>query len=524
MDTIGGTCIARGAFQAKAYVSGHRKPRHALLLLTFSVLLGSVDGVGRVLPVRELAHNQETVPHAWTPSFLRTVARDSASLSGVLFARSDDSPNESYGASLPGLVVWRAIGMSLILLTVGACWGLEIVLSHCGKSVHGSDEEKELLLPCDLRHSRHIIKSLGAAKYLFTWWFLLSSMQNVDEQESNHLDLRIMFGRWGCLAPSFFWMVSGFVNSYSKFTGPNPDAREDVVEVIVRKILPWYPLFLCSLTICAFLSFSTDAEDWSHFMACAFLVHPLIFGDDHFPWLDNIWPLSFLVVYLVFWSPVHEALRQSTDNILWTLFGGCFVVVLLLSLLQWFVADKIIVVLSQGAICFLYGQILAAWFVKRCTEKRAVSPDVSTSRVMFSEVHIVRKEVPFVVRYGATLGLVGLGVQALVYSPTDHLWFIEMESLVARGLCLPVIAVAIAGFACNKDPIAKLFCRRPFRWMEMLVFTTFILSSPLQHVFDSAVGWSGLTWTYSATLIILAAGVHTFAERPWRKSLGSRTK
>uniref|UniRef100_A0A7S1EWB9 Uncharacterized protein n=1 Tax=Noctiluca scintillans TaxID=2966 RepID=A0A7S1EWB9_NOCSC len=432
----------------------------------------------------------------------------------------------------------RAFCILMVVFILGSCWALEALLSahyDTQKVENVSMEERSndhVVVEKELRarhDSKHFIHSLSFVKYLAAIWFIVDQTWKTNVLYTSQGDPWGIFARWGCMAPPFFFMCSGFTNSYSQLVGPDLRQEKNFFSAMLTRVVPWYPLFFFSLLVCAIIYPTADAESWSHFMANSFLVHRLLFSGEHFPFLTQDWPLCFLMVYLLLWLPVHSAFKESTNNMLWSFFSLTVLAVIPIVTLEWYcMVDVPVFILLSFWPGFAFGQALAVWFVKTCMEKQAIRANSAQSRVLFPEVFVLRhaKELPPLVRFGPTLGLFVLGVQAFIYSPNDTVWMFNksLKPLVTKGLFLPVLGIMIAGFACNADPISKLFSRTPFRWSERLVCATYILSIPVVHAFSAVSAWHGFSFVYFVVLFFSALILHTLLEQPWRAYLGIRAR
>merc|ERR1719454_2739817 len=223
----------------------------------------------------------------------------------------------------------------------------------------------------------------------------------------------------------------------SKLTSP-PEQRnkeEDFIHAMVKRVLSWYPFYLIALIWCAMRVATVEAEDWAHFMAHGMTVHGIVWGEnDTFPFLTgDVW-LSWLVVYLLAWAPVHAAIAETSeyqkDSIIWTIFTVIFLIMIPSVFLEWIyfsnVAPFLVIQLWPS---FLFGQALAFWFVKHCMEERDVQ--VGTSAVVTKPVWVRKNvtEIPVPVRFGVTISFLVLGVIFFSLSPHDTTPLIQLPVL-----------------------------------------------------------------------------------------------
>jgi len=267
-------------------------------------------------------------------------------------------------------------------------------------------------------------------------------------------------------------------------------------------------------------SWSIDAEDWSHYLADVLLINGIIWEKTTFPFMIGDWWLCYLMVYLLVWSPMHQALYYSTKSVLWTVFTIAYVLAIPSAVLEWYWFGEMAPwVLIQYWPAFVMGQALAAWLVNTCMQQKSTT---------FPPMYVMRPvhELPLPARFGTTLSLMLFGIIAFSFSPNDKLPLLRkpVAPLLLKGGLLPFLAMMVTGLACEVDPIAKLFARFPFRWTEKLYFTTFILQVPIHNTVKDLTGWEGLSWTFSASLLVASILGHFLFERPWRQLLGLRVK
>merc|ERR1719454_1664305 len=104
--------------------------------------------------------------------------------------------------------------------------------------------------------------------------------ENGQKQTSMEGEPWAVFARWGALAAPWFYMVSGFTNSYSKMVGPAENRHsEEFIHAMVKRVLTWYPFYLLALIWCAIRFATTDAEDWAQFLAHGMTVQGVVWAD-----------------------------------------------------------------------------------------------------------------------------------------------------------------------------------------------------------------------------------------------------
>mmetsp|Transcript_58910 Transcript_58910/g.137678 ORF Transcript_58910/g.137678 Transcript_58910/m.137678 type:complete len:649 (+) Transcript_58910:120-2066(+) len=412
----------------------------------------------------------------------------------------------------------QGFGILLVILLVALIWFVELSLSSGSTSL--PFEQRSDAEPTNVG----FLHGLTFMRYLMSWYVVIYNFYT--PAQVGYSNAWAVFAEWGALSGPWFFMVSGFVNSYSKCLRSKIGQHEDFMEAAWRRIATWYPFFIIGLLWCvAGNNFTSRAQDWSHFMANTFLVHRLAWGEDYFPFYIGDWWLCFLAVYLLTWAPIHRALSESDNSILWTLFVMGWVSTIPITFLEWlFMGEFPLFRLVAYWPSFAYGQALAHWFVMHCMklELRKDSP-----LAVGEEVYTLKPEaeLPVIVQYGVTPIVVGLCTFFFTVSPRDELPFtqVTLEPLFLRGGLLPVLAVLILGLASGVDPLARFFSRTPFRWFGKLALMNYLFHVPLRRSLAQLEGNSddlSLTASYVFLLFLTTIALHYALERPFRHYLG----
>jgi len=418
-----------------------------------------------------------------------------------------DSANRVAGVKVK-MAAKRICGILLVFLLIGACWSFELLRAQ------RVEDEKQKAAP--------FFHALSFIRYIMAWLLVACNFYGKGQPPEFFVGgVLDKVAQWGELAIPWFFFVSGFGHSYSQVVSPNPDKQEDWFYAMVRRAATWYPLFAISLTFCALRLGSVEAEDWSHYVACLLLVNGIIWDRTGFPFLTGDFWLSYLVFYLMAWGPMHQVLMNSTNSVIWTLFTISFLILFPSAIMEWyFFEDWTIFVMVQYWPTFVSGQGLAIWFVRNCMICRPGSRVDSVS----ADIWDVKpaQELPRLLRSGATQSLLALGLIMFIISPHDKLPLLRqpVAPLVLKGGLLPLFGVLVAALACEVDPVARFLSRAPFRWTSKLAFTTFIFQVPVHQFVRDRTGWTGLTWTFSSSLLVVSALGYALLERPWRLLFG----
>jgi len=432
-------------------------------------------------------------------------------------------------------------GMLGVLLLAAAAWATELVLT---KQLNEHAEEE--LEPLEDLEECRFLRALGFARYIAALHVVLDHFwkRPVGDEVAVPGDTWAVFARWGLLSAPLFFVLGGFCSTYWKLIGPRRTADEDPIWAMVRKVRSWYPLYALSLTWCAVRLLSKEAEDWSHYIANMCLINSIIWDNEQFPYLSGGWWLCYFMVFLLTWSTMYKVLYDSVyptrgrdsstannDSVLWTVFLTSWAMCIPSALFEWyFIEDFPPFAIIQYWPSFLFGQALAFWFVLHCMRPATLVPDAASGngrrQGSGAFVMLEQHEIMPVVRYGPTIAYVVLGLQCFMYSPYDNFAPTNqpVTPLVMKGGLLPLLGLLVLGLACEADPIAKLFARKPFLWADRLAFGTFALQVPVHNAVQDVFGFTGLTWTFSVTLLATTLLGHWWIERPWRKYLALRCK
>lgn len=427
----------------------------------------------------------------------------------------------------------ESLGIMTFIVFIAFSWIVELATTarKPGTSRHfvetdSEPREKEIRSPI---RDQKMLYAISFVRYLMSWHVVLNNFYRRGDghQTSAVGQPWAVFARWGVLAAPWFFIASGFTNTYSKLTGPRPDQEEDFMYGMVRRVATWYPLFLLTLTWCALRMWSTQAEDWSHYMANMLLIHGVIWENGYFPFMIGDWWFCFLMVYLLTFSPMYGVLSSCANSVLWTMFTLAFVVAVPSAMLEWHMFGKFPpFLLLQYWPSFIFGQALAVWFVRTCMQQRAAVVAKGSARV--GHVWVIRPvhEIPALVRFGVTVSFAAFGIMFFTFSPYDHLPLIhkEVAPLLIKGGLAPLQGLMIVGLACEVDPMAKLFARKPFRWAEKVTLTNFVFQVPVHNAVRDLFGWDGFTWTFSFALFSFSVLGYLAIELPWRRFLGVRAK
>lgn len=245
---------------------------------------------------------------------------------------ADLQQNLVYASEVPSAkAVTSSWGILIVLAVIGTLWMLELLLTKRfdEKMLEHADQKKNPDRP-------HWLAALGAARYLMSWHVVLGNFYSpggmTDFSSGNQW---YSFASWAALAAPWFFAVSGFSHTYAKLVGLCADVQEDWFYGMLQRIAPWYPFALISLVCCAIRSRSAQAEDWADFMANVLLIHGFIWDGTRFPYMLGDWWLSFLALYLIFFSPLYQAIRDAPNSLLWTVFFIAILCAVPIAIFDW---------------------------------------------------------------------------------------------------------------------------------------------------------------------------------------------
>lgn len=401
-----------------------------------------------------------------------------------------------------------SMGIIIVICLIAILWIVEFLLTRRYDQRELETKEEE----------PHYLVGLGSMRYMMAWHVVLFNFY----QRGNTSALWLTFSKWGEIGVPWFFVVSGFVNSYWKQVGPRADVQEDWFWAMLRRVATWYPLFVITVVWCAIRSFSIAADDWSHFLANTLLVHGLVWDGSNvsFPYVLGNWWLSYLMVYLLAYTPLHHVLATASNSVIWTVFTTACCLAIPIAIMEWWFMEGVpLFGLLQYWPSFVFGQTLAFWFVRNCMHlQRGNSALVYTMRPMH--------ELPPLVRFGGTLSLLVFGIMYFCFSPQVKLPLIHkpLAPLLLKGGLLPLLGLQVTGLASEVDPIAKLFARRPFRWGEKFAVATFIFQGPVHNFIEDTTSWKGMTWTFAVALFVFSLFGHFGLEKPWRELLTRKVR
>mmetsp|Transcript_116313 Transcript_116313/g.315817 ORF Transcript_116313/g.315817 Transcript_116313/m.315817 type:complete len:398 (+) Transcript_116313:40-1233(+) len=386
------------------------------------------------------------------------------------------------------------------------------------------------------------IDSLGFVRFLFAWHLVFDNFYQTESETSADCGAWALLARWGNTAVPFFFLSSGFVNTYEKLIADPSSTKtqstfarkttiqEDAFFGMLRSVSRWWPLYALALSLCALQMYNYDAEEWTHYVAGLLLISGLIWTPHSssgigvatatgWPYLFQDQYLCFMMVYLLTLPFGIEVLNECSDQHLWFLMGMCVWVTVPTTLMEWYFLSEGFAPfnLMQMFPAFVFGQSLACWFVRNC---------LTYTRAMTYEPRPLQ-DLHWCTRFGVTLGFVVLSVMFFSFSPYDKLPLLEKDTFIPlfKGGLLPLLGMLMVGLAAGCDPLAKLFARRPFRWGSRVTMATFLFQVPAIHAYQEVMGYpDDFSWGACAWLLTVTVSVHYLLERPYRKALGFREK
>lgn len=458
-------------------------------------------------------------------------------------ADAQATAREIYAATSPQASASAAmIGALVIILLI---WTFELALAKepedrpkeeaVSSRVSTHDELSESV------QNPRFLNALGCARYLAVIHVVLDNfwLRPDIQRFVEKGDTWEVFARWGVLSAPFFFVLGGFCSTYWKLVGPQRSYEEDNVWAMFRKVRAWYPIYALALTWCAVRLLSNSAEDWSHYLGSMALINGVLWSEEQYPYLNGSWWLCYFMVYLMTWSSTYKVLYDSVypqrgasessyeakAKILQSILIACWGVCIPFSLLEWHVfKGSVFFALIQYWPSFIFGQALAFWFILRCARPRALVPESASDDDVF--VMVEAREIHALLRFGPTIAYVLLTAVFFSFSPYDNVPAMNqpVTPLVLKGGLLPLFGILVLGLACEADPVARFFARRPFRWLDKVAFATFVLQVPVHKTVEDVYGYTGISWTFSASLFAASVVAHAFIERPWRTYLELRSK
>lgn len=300
------------------------------------------------------------------------------------------------------------------------------------------------------------------------------------------------FARWGFTWVPFFFIVSGFVLTFSRLTSQNPERTEPIHRFVWKRLGSVYPLFVLSLVMLLFVEswhgHPMSTTTWvslpfSLLLMQAWTWHSLDCQPSEFTvclasWNIPTWFLSCLFVYWIAWTPLYHKVRALSIRgtqiamALCVLFGlawpsGTF---LLLGLhgssFPW--GEPLLEIAKFNPISyvhvFVFGMLLARLFVE---SEKSLLGDVCgrcgalAAYVILIAIFCALRD-PF-----ASLPLCG----------TDLVG--NLTLLFRNCLLMPVHGLLVWGLAMERDPLAKLFSQRPLVYGGLISYPQYVLQVPV---------------------------------------------
>lgn len=347
------------------------------------------------------------------------------------------------------------------------------------------------------------LEALGLLRYCASWHVVSDHFfHNGDPWGKNSIFSRLFC--WGLASVPLFFMLSGFILTYTRLRSRDPDKIDGTFEFLRKRLATIYPIFLFTavcmaiikLTIAAGPSETLNVKKIADFTTTVLLVHNWVAEDFFpidFPFIYVEYFLSCIMVYWLFWGSFYRMVVRRAH--LWVLamaMSFWWVIPLLhrILLLQsyqepsGFAHDLV----HQKFVChgmlyvffnvtpFFWGMLLSRVFVDTCTDL------ASCGERVFKDAD----SMPWPVRYGASIAFALLAVLFVSHSPWDPfcgVLVLKGEFWKSGGL-LPIQGLLVVSLAAGVDPVAKLCMLAP-PYLENLSLPQYLLQVPL----GNALGW-----------------------------------
>jgi len=462
------------------------------------------------------------------------VKLEDGDLQGMLQVASDAvSEAETRTTSLKvdfGRPAVLSASVIILFASVGSLWGLEHFISNTRLQVPMVGKQAADEMTNAPEESMHL-PALDSLRYFLSFMMLLYNFYpwTVEGVQGRVASFAAAFASWGILAPSVFFVLSGFCHSYMKLTGKmkaeaesmgptsvkRVEVKEDMLSAMIVRVMVWYPYYVLVLVFLAMYYLSYNAEDWANFMAQLFLIGGAFteHGTATFPYFPSSWWFSFLMIYLLAWLPMHQVLVESSTSVIWTMFTMATIACFPSVLLEWISFDDWApYLLVQYCPSFFFGQALAVWQVRHCMVIKITEGKPAFTRQ-------AEDELSFTARFGVTMSVLILGVIMILTSVYDRMAIFGMPctSFFTKGLLLPVFGMLLVGLANEVDPIAKLCARRPVCYLGRLSLSQYMLALPVHIAVDSLTGRSGFSFLFVFCLTLASVVGYFCIEKPSRR-------
>jgi len=346
-------------------------------------------------------------------------------------------------------------------------------------------------------------------------------------------DPNIEMSHWGHTGVTFFFLLSGFVLTYTHMI-KNEWFLPPPFVYLMKRFGAFFPTHLVALSI--ILAFSTEASKPEGWQGVSYfgdgVKFPGVFVsifllDGLFPNLLSYrvngvtWFLSCMIIFSLLFPFLYYNIRRLPKKFVWVLLAVCYVMAYVPQLYVWTLpVDE-----------RKFGGTIFVWYNNDWT----CFINVFVSGMCIGRLFVDRKkdELPLPLQYGVTIGVVCLVAFFIVtihlgYEPKD---FAKTFGAVSfrHGALLPLHAMVILGATSDKDPLTKLFCTKPFLKIGELSFAMYIMQAPVYQIAlelysmgADAPWYRQLLIMYYPTLLLpITAVTHHFIGKPgvqlWRK-------
>lgn len=345
------------------------------------------------------------------------------------------------------------------------------------------------------------------------------------------------YATWFAVWTQFFFMLSGFVLSYTEVVRPADKARQlSVLKYVRRRLIVIYPAYAFSLVlIIVGAAFSLTRFEWQILPLHVLLMQswfPICTGHGAdiscAAWSFNgeAWFLSVLVLYWLILRPLAAFFRQQSRPFCLMYISASWVFCIVFHLAGHYnglagtigcrsdvCINCVMVALRAGPFGYFHvftsGIAAARIFVlsAMCDAETGGPPAADSRKLMLAS-----SNAPCALRYGCCIGY-AIYVAVVLFA-TDlidpYYYFFH------NGGLLPVMFFLVVGAAVGEDPLAVwLFRSKPMLVLGRISYLQYLMQHIVRNQLASSFGWNQSTKiAFVPVLIVFSYLCHRFVERP----------
>jgi len=309
----------------------------------------------------------------------------------------------------------------------------------------------------------------------------------------------VTYFEFGGLWTQFFFILGGFILSYSEISKPQGGSAPTVVQYLQKRLVTIYPLHFATLLMCVLDRSERSLFEWCCLPLNALLLQsvvPICYENTCAAYMYNgvSWFLSCLLIYWMCVRPLSRLFQATSLCTCMICLSGCW----LCSLLPLAVypdehsggSDYMRLVLSNLVQAtpvayfhvFLSGVVASRIFILLClADKETGQPPSEGTK----DLVLATERAPLVLRYGCTLGYLlwaGLVLSwSFLETGISHgLHHGKVYWMFHNGGLIPILVLILLGCGLGEDPLVKyLFRTNVFRILGRISYSQYLLQDPV---------------------------------------------